>query len=214
MKPIISADTSELLRMRRNFLAEREVSRRSGREIIAHKAEDTRINLGKEFYKHRFLKGKKAASSGDQILKSILKHGGINVRLMNLVSPWAGMVPTVDKNGKPLSLWQKLVAQETLRRMSGSGVLGVSFWAKRKGKRVDPGTGKVVLLENKTKGFGRAVTIEMDDSQATITGFTPGLAKVAIRYGAIPAALRKVNAASERYLMRKYRDEFAKQMAA
>ena len=39
--------------------------------------------------------------------------------------------PTTDKNGKQLTLWQKLVWQETSRRQQGIGVLGVSFLSKR-----------------------------------------------------------------------------------
>ncbi len=197
-------DASELRRIQRNLQAYAQVrNKTSVQEILAKKGNDLRINLFKGFWAQRWKKGNKGG--GFRLLNQLSRAGkGVLVRLMTLVEPWKSQIPAVDKNGRALSMWQKLVAQEMIRRSAGVGVLGVSFlrkrWAEKGNQRF--------LIENRTRGFGKAVTFDLKEGEFVITGFTPGLARVASKYGLITGAIRNVSRDIETYLEKKLGPEF------
>jgi hypothetical protein len=205
-----TADLSDLRRLQRNLKAYVQVrKKKTTDEILNQKGNDLRIRLFRGFFAQRWKKG--AKGGGFKLLKSLVAQGkGVLVRLMQLVPQWAGAVPQQDKNGRALSLHQKLVAQEMLRRQSGVGVLGVSFlrkrWAIKNNERF--------LITNKTKGFGKAVTFEKRADSFIISGFTPGLARVAAKYGVLLTAIRAMSRDIEKYLRRKVGDEFVEQLHA
>jgi hypothetical protein len=195
---VVTADLTDVARLQRNLKAYLDAPhKRTVLELLSHKGNQMRIELWRQFWKHRFIKRK-----GDwrNTLKRIIGGGigkGIKVRWQSLHSPWDSRVPVVDKNGKKLSLYQKLVAQEIMRRVSGSGVLGVSFltkrWKKSKGA-------KPFLIENRTNTLGQSARFELRDDFVQITGFTPGLEKIALRYGILREVIRKANEDVEGYL--------------
>lgn len=205
----VTADFSDIQRLQRNLKAYVKIRhKKSVDEILNAKGNDLRIQLYKGFWAQRWKKG---AKGGFRLLKSLVAQGrGILVRLMSLVSPWSGKVPLVDKRGRALNLYQKLVAQEILRRQSGVGVLGASFlrkrWAIKDNERF--------LITNKTRGLGKAVTFEKKDDAFIITGFTPGLARVASKYGILTKALNAVSRDIEKYLERKLGPAFVQQLHA
>src|SRR5687767_8945504 len=120
----VKSDVSDLLRLNRNLKEYARVrSKMSVQEILANRGQRLRLFLYRAFWAQRWKQGRKAG--GWRLLKQHVKAGkGIHVRLMTLVSPWAGQIPTETKKGKPLNERQKLVAQEVLRRSAGVGVLG------------------------------------------------------------------------------------------
>lgn len=207
MSASVYADLSDISRLNRNLKAYVTVRhKKTTDEILNAKGADLRIQLFKGFFGQRWKKG---AKGGFRLLKSLVAQGrGILVRLMTLVSPWDGKVPQTDKKGRALNLYQKLVAQEILRRQSGVGVLGASFlgkrWAFKNNERF--------LIVNKTRGFGTAVTFEKKDDAFIITGFTPGLARVASKYGLLNRALNKVSLDIEKYLAGKLGPAFVEQL--
>jgi hypothetical protein len=210
MSSLATADVSDLLRLNRNLKEYARVrSKMSVQEILANRGQRLRIFLYRAFWAQRWKQGRKGG--GFKLLKSLVAAGkGIHVRLMTLVSPWAGQIPTVTKRGQPLNERQKLVAQEMIRRSAGVGILGVSFLRKRwRETKVSK-----FLVENRTKGFGKAVTFALTEGQFTITGWTPGLKRVAEKYGLLGKAVRNMNADTEVYLSRKLGPEFLKSLHA
>lgn len=206
------ADMSEIGRLQRNLREYVRVrSKLTEDEILTKKGNDLRIKLFEGFWAHRFLKKKRARLNWGAALRLILAgHEGIKVRLNSLIEPWSSRVPSVDKNGRPLSLRQKLVAQEIMRRISGSGVLGVSFLGKRwrfnkKGS---------FLVVNRTNSLGTAAKFEKRQGEYIITGFTPGLLKIVQRYGIIREALSRVSQDIEKYLSDKVGHAFVEALHA
>jgi hypothetical protein len=208
---IVTADMTDIDRLQRNLKAYLGAPhKRTVLQILNHKGNAMRIDLFKLFWAHRFLKrGKKG--NWMRILRRIISDAkGIKVRSHSLQSKWSSLIPDVDKNGKKLSLWQKLVAQEVLRRISGSGVLGVSFLAKRWRKN---STGKT-LIDNRTNTLGLAARFEVQDDFVQITGFTPGLEKIARRYGILKEVIRRANADIEKFLSDKISPAFVEALHA
>lgn len=204
---MISVDVRDMLRLQRNLKEYARVrSKVSKDEILNKKGNDLRIRLFRGFWARRWKKN--AARS---LLKTLVAAGkGVHVRLMRLVAPWSGKIPATDKKGRPLNDWQKLVAQEVMRRASGIGVLGVSFLRKRWRYKKEGS----YLTENRTRGFGKAVTFQKTADEFTITGWTPGLARVAQRFGILGEAVRGMSADLETYLSRKISPEFVQQLHA
>jgi hypothetical protein len=204
---MMSADVRDILRLQRNLKEYARVRAKVSKdEILNKKGNDLRIRLFRGFWSHRWKK-----REAKNLLKNLLGSGkGIHVRLMQLVAPWAGRIPATDKKGRPLNDYQKLVAQEVLRRASGIGILGVSFLRKRWRYRKE---GRY-LTENRTRGFGRAVSFQKTDDEFIITGWTPGLARVAAKFGILGKAIREVSADLETYLSRKLGPEFVAAMHA
>lgn len=204
---LTTADVRDVLRVQRNLQEYARVrSKISKDEILNKKGNDLRIRLFKGFWSRRW---KKNAARG--LLKTLVAAGkGIHVRLLRLVAPWSGRIAATDKKGRPLSGWQQLVAQEVMRRQSGIGVLGVSFLRKRWRYKKEG----AYLTENRTRGFGRAVTFRKTESEFSITGWTPGLARVAQKFGILGEALRGMSADLEAYLTRKIGPEFVQSLHA
>lgn len=192
------ADTSELDRLQRNLKAYVQYRRKIPEDqILTQKGNALRIELWRGFWAHRFIERKAQKKAWPKILRKLIdSKGGIKVRLQYLTAPWDSRVPDTDKNGKPLTLRQKLVAQEIMRRISGSGVLGVSFL----GKRWRFNKKGAYLIVNKTNKLGTAATFQKRDDEYIIRGFTPGLLKVAQRYGVLRGAISEVSRDIEKYL--------------
>lgn len=202
----INVDARDLMRLTRNLREYIKVNKRSEDELLNKKGNDLRIQLYRGFWAQRW-KAKKGG--GFRLLKALVASGkGFLVRKMQLVEPWASQVPQTDKKGRALNEYQKLVAQEATRRQAGAGVLGVSFlrkrWAYKKEARY--------LTENRTRGFGKAVTFEKRDGEFIITGFTPGLARVAQKYGIISGAIQRMSTDIESYLAKKLGPEFVQNL--
>lgn len=202
--PIAWVDTKEIDRINRNLTTYAKLRyKKSEDEIVNQKGNDLRISLAKLFLAQRWTNGAKGGAF--KLLKTLAATGrGVLVRLMRLVSPWSSQVPSVDKNGRALTMWQKLVGQEMIRRGAGVGVLGVSFLRKRWAFK----NNDKFLIENRTKGFGKAVTFEKQEHAFVITGFTPGLGRVAAKYGLLTKALARVSADIEKYLSKKLGPDF------
>jgi hypothetical protein len=198
---LTTVDASELKRVSRNLEAYAKVRyKRTEDQILNDKGTDLRIQLFRQFFSHRFIlkKAKNTALAG--VIRSLVAGGrGIRVRLQALRSPFDAKIPSEDKNGRPLTMRQKLVAQEVLRRIVGSGVLGVSFL----GKRWRFNKKGAYLVQNKTNTMGVSATFEKKDGQYIISGFTPGLARVASKYGVLSNALAVVSSDIENYLRKK-----------
>lgn len=200
-----TVNLSDIARLQRNLQAYAKVRhKKTTDEILNQKGNDLRIQLFRGFWAQRWKKGR-------NLVRALLAQGrGILVRLMTLVPKWAGKIPQQTKGGRALNLYQKLVAQEIARRQSGVGVLGVSFlrrrWAFKNNSRF--------LITNKTRSLGKSATFEKRDDQFVITGFTPGLARVAQQYGILSNALRRVSADIEKYLERKLGPAFLQELHA
>lgn len=206
---LLTWNAAALDRLQRNLRAYEKVRvKKTSDEILNEKGGRLRIELWRAFWKRRFVKSK---TSWERVLKRLVKRGkGIKVRLQNLGNPWAARVPQTNKHGKPTTLRQKLVAQEIMRRVSGSGVLGASFLIKRWKKTKED----KYLIENRTRGLGKAVTFQKTAKAFIVTGFTPGLAAVAQKYGALAEAINAISADTEAYLLRKCGPDFVKALHA
>lgn len=205
-------DVRELDRLMRNLRVYMQLRyKKSEDEILTQKGNDLRIKLFQGFWAHRFLDKKSRKFTAGKIRELIGKWNGIKVRLNQLRSPWDGRVPATDKNGKPLSMHQKLVAQEVMRRISGTGVLGVSFLGKR--WRFNKKDG-YFLVTNRTNKLGTAATFLKRSGEYIITGFTPGLGRIAERYGILSNALSVVSADVEEYIAKKLGPEFLQTLHA
>lgn len=168
-------------------------------EVISKKGNDLRIKLFQAYHEHRFSGNKR--SIGFTELKRRTRAGeGTYVRLRSMSTSFAGKAPATDRRGRKLSDWQKMVWQEVYRRQVGIGILGVSFLSKRFREKKD---GTRYLVDNVSKTFGTLVRIIKREHQFTIEGFTPGLAKVGQRYGAITQAVNAVSEDMIPYLTRK-----------
>lgn len=206
---IFTVDTREISRINRNLEVYMSLRKVTEDRILTDKGIDLRIKLFRLFFAHRWAEMKKG--KGSAILKNLTIGGkGIRVRLMRLISPWDSKIPATDKNGKALSMWQKLVAQEVMRRAAGIGILGVSFL----GRRWRFNKKGAYLVTNKTNRLGVAATFEKRDGQYIISGFTPGLRRIADKYGILSDALALVSANIEEYLARKLGPEFLKTLHA
>jgi len=192
------ADMSDVARLQRNLKAYVTHRRKIPEDqILTQKGNALRIELWRGFWKRRWIKSKKTGRNWASVMRGITGgHKGIKVRLQRLISPWDSRIPSKTKAGKPLSLRQKLVAQEIMRRVSGSGVLGVSFL----GRRWRFNKKGAFLVVNKTNTLGTAATFKKTEDSYIITGFTPGLEKIAKRYGVIKTALNEVSRDIEKYL--------------
>jgi hypothetical protein len=194
---MLTVDASDLARLSRNLKAYKEASRKDWDEILNKKGNDLRIQLFKLFRKAKWKGGKRIAER--ELIKRTRSGQGTLVRLKYLTDRYSGSAPGTDKNGKPLNRWQQLVWQEIQRRQHGIGVLGVGFLQKRWRYKKD----SRYLVEQKSRTLGTLVRFEKTPEAFTITGFTPGLAQVASKYGIIPKALAAVSADIEIYLKRK-----------
>lgn len=204
-------DTSALNRLNRNL---REYARvrykKTEDEILNQKGNDLRIQLFRGFWAQKW-KIKKGQGGAFKLLQKLSRAGkGFLVRQRRIMAEWSGKIPDKDKRGRTLSLWQKLVAQEALRRQAGVGVLGVSFLRKRWRFNKQG----YYLTTNRTKGFGKAVTFLKRQGEFIITGFTPGLRAVADRYGIIGGAINRVSVDIETYLAKKLGPSFVQQLHA
>jgi hypothetical protein len=182
-------------------------------EILDKKGNDLRIQLFKGFWNQKF--GGKGAKKKDIAFRELARRtkGGLGtlVRLKFLDTQW-GEAPSVGKTGRPLSLWQKLVWQETMRRESGIGILGVSFLSKRFRfrKTTDALSGLRTVerysVANVSKTLGELVRISKDAESFTIHGMTPAMNEISERYGIKTAAINAVNADMRPYLDRKFEE--------
>lgn len=197
---MLTVDVSQLDRLQANLKKYAAVSKKDEDEILNKKGNDLRIQLYRGFKKAKWKGGKKIA---ERELKRRSKAGiGTLVRLKYLTDRYSANAPKTDKTGKPLSLWQQLVWQETQRRQRGIGLLGVTFLQKR----FRYGKEGRYLVENRSRTLGTLVRIEKSQGSFSISGFTPGLVKIAQRYGIVSTAMAAVSADIEVYLNRKMGD--------
>lgn len=201
-----SGDASQLNRLNVRLRQYLDLTKKNEDEVLNKKGNDLRIQLFKLFYAQKFGgKGKKKIAWKE--LKDRTKAGrGTYVRQKYLTRA----VPFVDKNGRKLSPWQRLVAQETARRQSGIGLLGVTFLQRRWRYKTET----KYLATNVSGQLGPLIEIKKDAGVFSITGFTPGLKRIADRYGILGKALNNVSTDIETYLNRKADEAFKKSIAA
>jgi hypothetical protein len=197
-----TVDVRDLHRLTRNLRAYLKIYPKSENEVLNRKGNQLRFELFKAYRLARWRAGEK--KDPNRLLKTLLSAGrGVLVRVLRRVEPFASQVDQTDKNGKPLNFWQLLVGQEMARRSAGVGVLAAGFlrktWRYKKEGRY--------LTENRTS-HGTAVTFEKKDHEFIITGFTPGLERIARKYGIMGTALNNVSKDTENYLARKLGPEF------
>lgn len=161
-------------------------------ETLNRKGNDLRIKLFREYRKKR--------ARGSFPAQAKRRGGALNVRLREMSDRHSP--PEVDKNGKPLSLWQKLYWQELQRRKKGVGVLGVSFLDRR--YRSNQSQGRYLTI-NKSRQLGEMGRFEKGKGFFRITGFTPGLVAVNQRYNLLEPAIKAVEADTLKYIERKER---------
>lgn len=196
------SDLSALDRLTRNLHDYELASRKTRSEILDQKGNDLRIQLFRGFWAQKLggPGGKKKGIAFRELDRRTRAGVGTLVRLRVLDEKWIANMPETTKDGKPLSLWQKLVYQETQRRQSGIGILGVSFLSKRfRNKK-----GERYLAANVSKTLGELVVISKDEDSFTIRGMTPGMNEIAERYGIKARAINAVSADIEPYLARKF----------
>ena len=105
-----------------------------------------------------------------------------------------------------MSRWQRLMAQEVLRRQAGQGALAASFlWIRRRGKSqglqpVQNKAGAVIGATDVRPGLFR------------IMGKMPGLSVVDRRYSVVTSAISDVRADIDVYIRRKLNEAEQKAM--
>lgn len=205
----MSVDASALERLGQNLRDYALVSKLTISEILEKKGNDLRIQLFRGFWDHKMggKGGKKRGIAFRELARRTKAGIGTFVRLKFLDEKWLAGMPEVTKSGKPLSLWQKLVYQETQRRDAGVGILGVSFLSRRFRQNKDRGQ---YLVTNNSPTLGSLVTITKTEDSYTVRGMTPGMSKIADRYGIKEAALNKVSDDMEPYLARKFGEAWEK----
>jgi hypothetical protein len=208
MTATLNIDASALTRLNQKLGEYAAINKRlTVPEIMEKKGTDLRIQLWKLFWAFRFggSGGKKRGIAWLELKRRSKAGRGTFVRLRSLAGRW-GSPPGQTAGGKqkprPLSEWQKLVWQETTRRQTGIGVLGVSFLSKRFRNNK---AGRY-LVENVSKTLGTLVQIEKDETSFTISGFTPGMVEVANKYGIANRALAAVEEDLDVYLNRKHEE--------
>jgi hypothetical protein len=191
-------DISALNRLNKFLTKYQLASGKTFDEVIEKKGNDLRIKLFQGYWEHRW--GNKRTTGFTELRRRTRQGLGTLVRMKQLDSKYAAKAPQVDRLGRKLSAWQKAVWQEVYRRQVGVGILGVSFLSKRFREKKG---GTRYLVDNVSKTFGTLVRIIKREHQFTIEGFTPGLAKVGQRYGAISKAINAVSEDMIPYLNRK-----------
>lgn len=190
-----SADKSALARVNLRLNQYLAITKKTEDEVLNKKGNDLRIQAYKLFRERKWNGGKGIA---ERELRKRTKAGkGTKVRDMVLSGKY-GSSP-VDKNGRKLSKWQQLVRQETLKRQSGIGVLGVTFLQKR--WKYGKGSEPKYLVKNVSRMLGTLVEIKKEKGSFSITGFTPGIDKVSTRYSIQFKALNAVSQDMEAYMI-------------
>lgn len=177
-------------------------------DVLNKKGNDLRIQLYRLFRERRWAGGKNVAHR--EVRARAAQGRGTLVRSKTLEMSGAPE-KTKSRRGAqsvPLTLWQKLVWQESERRQKGIGVLGVSFLMKR--WRVKQGAR--YLARNTSRKLGDLMTMELKsneqgptaaDGTFTLTGYTPGMRRVSDRYGILQRAKAAIVADMAPYLQRK-----------
>jgi hypothetical protein len=211
-------DQRELARLRRNLTHYAAYqSRITQSEIIFKIGNDVRINVfgvaknkTPGFWGYRF-KGKDIAFR--ELARRTRAGKGTFVRTRDLNAIKRKPIE-VDKNGKPLTNWQKGVWNETMRRQKGTGVLAVGFLTQRyRYRKGDDGKIVKFLDRNISRTLGTLVEIEKTENAYTLRGLTPGLDVVSERYKIADKAIDYVNRDKEIYLKRKFDEALAKMSA-
>lgn len=162
-------------------------------ETLNRKGNDLRIKLFRAYRK------KRARSRFEQQARARARRGvGLTVRMDEISTRYSP--PEVDKNGRPLTLWQKLYWQELKRRKQGIGVLGVSFLDRR--YRSNQTQGRYLTI-NRSGQLGEMARFEKGNGFFRITGFTAGLAQVDKKYGLVRDAVTAVENDTLKYIERK-----------
>jgi len=177
-------------------------SRKLPSEVLQKKGNDLRIQLFRLFREKRWAGGKTIA---EREMRARAKEGKGTLTRRGLD---ISHTPTVSRTGKPLGLQSRRVAAEIATRQSGIGVLGVSFllsrWSYSKSGRT--------LIQNRSRSLGilSEAELSLDASQPgqstgtfRLTGYTPGMARVAAKYGILAKAKAAVLADMQPYLARK-----------
>lgn len=204
----VTIDDRELQRLQRNIRLELEVSKRSEDQIINKIGNDVRVQFGRGFYARRWKEGKRGGAI--RLMNQLLAKGskGVKVRAKELMSRYAGQIPKVDKKGHVLTLLEKLVYQEFLRRAAGIGFLGGTFFgSKSRFAKKGPFT-----ETNNSAALGIILKITKTGDTYSIESRTPGSLVVGERYDVINNALAIASAHTEEYLLRKIGPDFIKQL--
>lgn len=183
----------------------RDYVRLSGKtvdEVLAKKGNDLRIQLFRGFYSKRLARG----ASHQQMLARSRSGRGTLTRWKTLGASYIGNVPD-SATGAPLNKQQALVWQELQRRDKGAGVLGTAFLIRRR-RSAKAGS---YLARNTSRLFGTLAEVEQRESLSgetpegsfRVSGYAPGQAAVARRYGIETAAIAAVLSDIRPYLQRK-----------
>ena len=178
-------------------------------DVMDKKGNDLRIQMFRGMFEKKFggrRKGRNKTIAYLEFARRSKAGSGIKVRSDVSVDG----APAVDKNGKPLSEWQRKVWGELAARTKGQGLLGIAFL---KNKWSKPG-GRIVRNKMSRK-LGMLAKYTTDESvlansaSFTLEGFVDGSKTVSDRYGIAAKALSRVGADIDKYLARKL-DEAAK----
>ena len=184
-----------------------EVNKRERQSLIRKKGIDAGIKLHKGFKRQRWKGGKSVAVREMRRRAKAGKGTKVRDRALSLNAP------NRSKKGRKLNWWQKLVWQETFRRQSGIGVLGVSFLMRRYRKGILQGNpGARITKANRSRKNGIISTIQVSKDRFEITGFFPGTHTVSVRYGILSTAVREVTVDSLQYVKKKTGDQFESYM--
>jgi hypothetical protein len=179
-------------------------------EVLEKKGKDLGFRLYKGFRAARW-RGSRNINDGIAFreMRRRAKMGqGTDVRLRRIDPRWEAKIPRgqrITRRGVragrdvrdyyPTSLWQRLVAQELLRRQVGMGVLAASFlWVRRRTSR-ERGTYYVRNKPGRVLGY-----VEKGDGMLRIVGLDDALSMVDARYGIVRAAVQEVTADTMQYV--------------
>lgn len=199
----MSVDTSPIDVLNHNLSKYAQVSKLTLAQVLDKKGNDLRIQLFRGFWNHKFGNGKKGGIAWRELAKRSRAGLGTLVRKLFLDSA-NGTTPETDKRGRRLSLWQRLVAQETMRREAGIGILGISFLSRRFRNKKAGNIIQRYTVANVSKTLGELVRISNDGESYVIRGMTPGMKEISERYGIKDVAIGAVNADMLPYLRRKF----------
>jgi len=207
---------SELSRLSRNLQDYALASKYTMSEVLEKKGNDVRIQLFKLFWEQKFGGGGKRKSdiAFSELERRSRAGKGTLVR-QKILNSDVGTPPDKSRTGKKLSLWQKLVWQETERRSHGIGVIAIGFLSRRYRTRKRINSSGQAFIEryvdvNRSRALGDLVRITKTEESFSIEGMTPGMAEVASRYNIPTRAMAAVSDDIEPYLARKFGQAFNK----
>lgn len=189
---VIDPAAKDLQRLQAKMRAYVLATGSSAEGLISKKLTDVSLRLFRLYRIHRSGRTK-TTKVWNQFVERTRQGRGVLVRTTGLSAR------RVNKNGAPLSNWQRRVARENNMRSSGSGYLSSQFLiaGRKRGGALKRGPQHRVMFN---KSHDTASKLYKDETQGVLQMRVPGTERMNMRYGMISTALRQVTADIELYL--------------